>query len=414
MNAADISLYEWLVSSRAEPWLAEAAGGERPLATQARDLRKHLSAEQTHLVLELAKLRRRAAAKFSHAERMFFTPRALEQATSEGVARWKAQRTAARTTKSNRRAAGPTGAVVDLCCGIGGDLLALAGRGSATGVDRDPIVALLAGANLAARGLAESEVRCCDVRDLDIAHFAAWHLDPDRRTDRGRVAQPEFAAPGLDTIEGLLSRHPDGAVKLAPAARVPEAWRHRAELEWISERGECRQQVAWFGGLAATPGVRAATALDPDGVGHTFRGRPESETAVAASWKRCLVEPDTALLAAGLSAAWAAHHGLEAAAPGVAYYTCDRPPADSLAAVFEITDVAPLDRKRLKSLLRERRVGALEIKKRGVEIDLERLRAELRVPGDESATLLIAPRDKRITAILARRLHSDKARDLPD
>src|SRR5262245_5077557 len=70
-------------------------------------------------------LRQRARRKFDAAERMFFTTTALEQATDSTLARYKAERF-------------PRGKpLADLCCGIGGDLLALADVGEASGVDLD-------------------------------------------------------------------------------------------------------------------------------------------------------------------------------------------------------------------------------------------------------------------------------------
>jgi hypothetical protein len=71
--------YQWLVSDAAAPWLDRGgcllrsktgSGGE--LAKLASALRKDLSAERAHLVLEQVELRKRAAEKFSLAERMFF------------------------------------------------------------------------------------------------------------------------------------------------------------------------------------------------------------------------------------------------------------------------------------------------------------------------------------------------------
>src|SRR5262245_49147881 len=67
--------------------------------------------------LETALLRRRAADKFTRAGRMFFCREALEQASGEPAARHRARRFE------------PLGRVADLCCGLGGDALALAGRG---------------------------------------------------------------------------------------------------------------------------------------------------------------------------------------------------------------------------------------------------------------------------------------------
>lgn len=406
MNAADLSGIAWLVSPQAQPWLSSVAASAEPLPAQVKRLRRALSPEQTHLVLEQVELRRRARAKFSRAAEMFFTRRSLEQATSEAVGAWKAQRFArlphAATSFSEPPVAAPCFA--DLCCGIGGDLLALGAHGPVVGVERDAAVVLLARANLAVLGLAQSVVRRQDVAEFPVDEVAAWHLDPDRRPAEGRIAQPEFGEPGLEAIERLLHRNPRGAIKLAPAAIVPEAWRREAELEWISEEGECKQQVAWCGNLAHAPGQRAATALRSRGAPTTFTGQPDQLAAVARRLERFLYEPDPAVLAAGLGGALAAQQGLAAIAPNVAYFTADHPVHDPLLAAFEVQDVLPLDRKRMKAWLRERGMGRVEIKKRGVEIDVPRLREELRVAGEHTATLLIAPLASGVTAIVARRL----------
>ena len=54
--------------------------------------------------------------------------------------------------------------------------------------------------------------------------------------------------------------------------------------------------------------------------------------------------------------------------------------------------------------MRERKIGQLEIKKRGVDVVPEQLRRELKLDGDESATLLIAPIAGRPTVMLAKRV----------
>src|SRR5688500_18840355 len=121
----DLDDYRWLIGDDAAGWLARLRDAGPATAALAARLRRDLSAGRVRLLLEQAELRRRAAAKFAAAERMFFTPLGLEQATDETVAAYK----------SGRFPAGPR---ADLCCGIGGDLLALAARGAATGVERQP------------------------------------------------------------------------------------------------------------------------------------------------------------------------------------------------------------------------------------------------------------------------------------
>lgn len=402
MTAADLESWQWLISSEAAPFLASVETSREPLTTRTNRLRRWLSAVQVHLVLEQVELRRRASAKFSSAETMFFTRRALEQATSETVAQWKARRFAEQLLAETNRS--PSLPCADLCCGIGGDLLALSRQRPAVGVERDPVTAALARANLKALGLPESAVHCQDVREFPIHECQAWHLDPDRRIDQKRAAQPEFADPGLDAIDRLLEANPHAGIKLAPAARAPENWSAAAELEWISEQGECKQQVAWFGQLARRPGYRSATVLSRQAAPRTVLGAVDVETPVAAQIERCVYEPDAAVLAAGLAGALANEHGLEALSPGIGYYTANRKLHDPALAGFEVLEVAPFDRKRLKALLRERGIERVEIKKRGVDVDIERLQRELAGRGEHSISLLLAPRHGKVLAILARRL----------
>jgi hypothetical protein len=73
-------------------------------------------------------------------------------------------------------------------------------------------------------------------------------------------------------------------------------------------------------------------------------------------------------------------------------------------AAFEVSFVAPFDLKKLRAALHERRLGKLEVKTRGVDIDPEQVRRQLRVRGDEKATLILARLPEGMRAILAKRL----------
>ena len=76
----------------------------------------------------------------------------------------------------------------------------------------------------------------------------------------------------------------------------------------------------------------------------------------------------------------------------IAYVTCDRsPPASALWTTYAITDVLPFNLKRLRALLRERRIGAIEIKKRRSPIEPEALRRQLRLDKDarNPATVIV-------------------------
>jgi hypothetical protein len=428
-SEGSLSNFRWLVSAEAAPWLELAGANLAPSVAAVARWRKELSAERVHLVLQQAMLRHRAREKFSVAERLFFTPIGLEQATDEVIARYKAERFAMRI---GRRSFG--GLVADLCCGIGGDLMALAMRGPAIGVDRDPATALLAEANLTEANLAagqliammasaggasvcaasageaaesETAVQTADVATFRVAECAAWHIDPDRRPQGRRTTRAVLHDPPPAVIERLLAECPHGAVKLAPAAVLPDGWQSRAELQWISSRRECRQLVAWFGDLAESPGTRRATVLSASREPCTVAGEADVHVPVAGRIGRYVFEPDAAVLAAGLAGAMAAECGLEAVTASAAYLTGE--PASSVLhhaamACFEVLDVCPLRIKPLRQLLRDRGIGRVEVKKRGVDVDPQRLAAELQGPGEARAALLLFRKREKMTAIIARRL----------
>jgi len=296
-----------------------------------------------------------------------------------------------------------------LIAGIGGDLAALAARGPVTGVDRDPAVTILAAANVqAVCPGAVLDVQAVDVNCCDLRQFAAWHIDPDRRATGRRTTRVELHEPGPEVIDQLRAAQPDGAVKLAPAATLPESWEQAAELEWISRGGECRQLVCWFGCLASDVGRRRATIVaDMNGAVRTLVGRGDERLPLAKELGQYLYEPDAAVLAAGLTATLAAEQELAAITPGIAYLTADHVVADPALACFAVRELLPLDKRRLRAVLRERLIGRLEIKKRGVDVDIEKLRRELRLEGDNMATLVLLPYAGRPTALLAERIVSN-------
>ncbi len=391
----------WLIGPEAADLLDQLAASTGSLVAVAQRLQRHHSPQRVHLLLEQVELRRKAAAKFPDAARMFFVARALEQATDIHVARYKAKRFPA-----DER-------VADLCCGIGGDSIALAERGPITAVDRDEATVLLASANLrilngTGKATRSDEFRAEDVAQFNVASCAAWHLDPDRRASGRRTTQLASYAPGLDTIERLLTEREEGAIKLAPATEVPESWEQRAELEWIGRDRQCRQQLAWFGRLAQTPGLRRATVLRTQSgdspMVTTFAGEAGIRPPVAEQVGQFVFEPDATVLAADLDGALAEHHELAALHPRVPYFTANKSIGDPILQSFEVTEVLPFDRKRIRTLLHERGVGRLEIKTRGIEERPERIRRDLRLRGEGSAVLLLARLGRRVTAIVARRV----------
>ncbi|MFI8210664.1 THUMP-like domain-containing protein [Streptomyces werraensis] len=325
-------------------------------------LRRDHPAELVSAALGQARLRQRAVAKFGEedAARMFFTPNGVEQSTRRSVAAYRAERLRAAGVRS----------VADLCCGIGGDAVALARAGiRVLAVDRDPRAAAAARANAEALGLAGLiEVREADVTEVDTSGYDAVFVDPARRSSkRGRIFDPEAYSPPLSwAVRAALKAPRAAALKIAPG--IPhEAVPAEAEAEWISDGGDVKEAVLWFG---TAPGTVRATLLPGP---HTLvsRGLPDPGVRPVG---RYLYEPDGAVIRSHLVAEAAEPFDGGLIDPTIAYVTADTLTPTPYATAYEITDRLPFNVKKLKALLREREVGVLTVKKRGSAVEPEELR----------------------------------------
>ncbi|MET8634990.1 methyltransferase domain-containing protein [Streptomyces sp. NPDC057746] len=340
-------------------------------------LRRAHPADLVSAALAQARLRERAAAKFGpeDAGRMFFTANGVEQSTRAAVAAHRARRL---------RELGAT-SVADLCCGIGGDAIAFARAGiRVLAVDRDPLTAAAARANAEALGLsALIEVREADVTDVDVSAYDAVFVDPARRGGRGRIFDPEAYSPPLSWAVATALTAPHAALKVAPG--IPhEAVPTAAEAEWISDGGDVKEAVLWFG---TQPGLVRATLLPGPRV---LRGRALPDPPVRAPG-RYLYEPDGAAIRAHLVAEVAEELDGGLLDETIAYVTADEHRDSPYATAYEITDRLPFNVKRLKALLREREVGVLTVKKRGSAVEPEELRRKVlpRPHGPNAVTVFL-------------------------
>ncbi|MDA0565514.1 methyltransferase domain-containing protein [Streptomonospora sp. S1-112] len=361
----------------AEEALAEAAGEGTEAGAVAVPADALAGAALTQ-----ARLRGRAREKFgARAERLYFTPDGLEQATRSPVAAYRARRLAA--------ALPPDARVADLCCGIGADMVAMAEAGlRVEGVDADPLTAAVAEANLAELGLAErGRVRVGDAAAFDSRGFDAVFCDPARRNARGRVFDPAAYSPPWPAVLAAASGAPASCVKAAPG--IPhEAIPADAEAEWISVDGDLKETALWRG--AGTPGGRRATLLrGTGGAPATLTADPGAGPAPVGPPGRYLYEPDNAVVRAHLVAEAAALVGGALLDPHIAYITADRLVPTPFCRVLEVREVLPFSLKRLRAVLRERGVGRVTIKKRGSAVDVDKLRRDLRPAGPESAVVVL-------------------------
>lgn len=356
-------------------------------------LRRSFPSDLAAVALTQAMLRKRALAKFGAvAESMYFTPAGLEQSTRSAVAELRARRYAAAGARR----------VADLGCGIGGDMIALARAGPAVlAIERDPLTAAVAAANATALGLTDRvEVRCADVTALDLTRLGidAIFCDPARRTALGRrVFDPDGYQPPWAFLRGLPERVPATGIKVAPGIDhrlVPAG----AEAEWVSDGGELKEAVLWFGPLSSGA-ARRATVLP---AGASLAGAAEaSGPARIGPIGRYLYEPDGAVIRAHLIAELATEIGAHLIDPRIAYLSSDTPPSSPFVAGYQVRDVLPFQLKRLRAALRERDVGVVAIKKRGSALDPDQLRRQLRLTGTKSIVVILTRVANVLTVILA-------------
>lgn len=386
----EIETLDWLQTPEGGRLLVHAAQAwadhpSDPVRVASVVRRLEPDAEKAAAATTQARLRERGVAKFGDAAPlMFFTPDALEQATRSRVADHRAARLAA---------AIPEGSVIDLGCGIGGDLLAFARAGLvAAGIDQDPVRVAMARANLAALGL-PGAVQVGDATTVDPSGFGAAFADPARRGGRGRVFDVDGWTPPWPWVLDLLRRR--ALVKVAPGIGhdlVPPG----VEAEWVSDGGEVKEAVLWSPDLSTTD--RRATVIGEGGLATlTQEDDPGAEVRAVGDY---LYEPDGAVIRAGLVTAVAAGVDGGLLDPHIAYVTGDAPFRTPFARGYRVVEQLPYREKQLRAALHERRVGRLTIKKRGVQVVPEELRKRLALKGDAEATLVMTRVAGQGTALL--------------
>ncbi|GAB3431531.1 hypothetical protein GCM10027436_05640 [Actinophytocola sediminis] len=328
-------------------------------------------------VLETVLLRRRAVSKVDDPGRWLFTDTALQQATPAPVARLRARRFAGRD-------------VHDLTCSVGVDLAALARVADrCVGSDLDPVRLLMARHNVPNATLVRADAR------HPVTRGTAGFADPARRdsTGRRRWQAGDFVPP----LDSLAAAWPgDLAVKCAPGMDF-DALGWPGEVELVSLDGQVREACLWTGSLASRGVRRRATVLRTGGPEWTVTDADQDDCQVTepAEW---LVDPDGAVVRAGLVRNYAARHGLSQLDERIAYLTGEHPPPGVRA--FRVLEFGHYSEKELRQTLRRREVGRLEILVRGLDVDPNTLRPRLKLKGPHEATAVLTRIGRTPTAFI--------------
>jgi hypothetical protein len=357
--------------------------------------------------LNQSRLRAKAFDKFgAFAQGMVLTSDGLEQATRLSVAAYHAERF---------RGAG-LHTVHDLGCGIGADAMAMAALDlRVRAIDADEVTAAIAAVNLrhwpdssAQRGTVEEFIPPAGAGTQGVG---AW-LDPARRTPgvadasgrTRRLFSLSQISPSWDTVQAVAAALPATGVKLSPGlphSAVPAG----TEAQWTSWDGEVVECAVWWGPLVRTAGRTAAVlrAGAPAVVVAEGDGPPPNlvNLAEVGSW---LYEPDRAVLRAGLVGALTAvtdGHELDA---GVGYVTSSKCVDVPFARRYAVVEAMPFNVKAMRGWLRDRGIDRLTIKKRGVSVDADLLRRQLRLPtkgSTEAVVVLTRVRSNQVALVVS-------------
>jgi len=350
-------------------------------------LRRDHPAALVAAALTLVDLRERARAKFDRADEMMFTRPGLEQASSQPMAAHRA-----------RRFSG-SAATADLCTGIGGDLIFLAGaggaghRGPVTAVDVDQVHSRIAVHNAGVYGVASRVTAMVgDVRETDLGGFEAVFADPARRTGGRRLGSGR-SEPPLSWCLGLADRVPSVAIKAAPGLAhelVPDGW----EVEFVADGRDLKEAVLWSPAWATAR--RRATVL-PGRHELVATAGPPVETRAPG---RYLIDPNPAVTRAGLVEDLARDLGAWKIDPQIAFLATDAEVQTPFGRTLQVHASLPWRESTIAAELRRLDVGSVDIRRRGLAGEVDRARRAFRLTGTRRATVAMTRVDGRPWALI--------------
>ena len=335
--------------------------------------------------IDVVTARARARGRIRGAEQMLLTDEAVQQATAWPVAALRAARLSGRD-------------VHDVTCSVGAELAELVRTaGRVIGSDLDPVRARMAAHNVPDALVCVADALAPPSRD------AVLVADPARRAGGRRIHDPAQLSPPLPDLLAVAADR-DHVIKCAPGLDT-SVLDHAGEVELVSLDGSVREACLWSPGLSAgvrrratvartaapgVPGPWGPPRLTADGVAvhvEEVTDGDDDEVDAHPEPERFIVDPDGAVVRAGLVRHWARRHGLRQLDPRIAHLTGPRiPPGHS---GFEVLESCRLDRKQLRRALRARDCGSLEILVRGVDTDPDALRRSLSLSGSRPLALVV-------------------------
>ena len=263
--------------------------------------------------------------------------------------------------------------VHDVTCSIGTEAPAVRNAGMEwLGSDIDPVRLLMARHNLGPGAwLARADAL------QPVSTLGAVVADPARRADGRRITDPAKLLPPLPSLVDTYAGR-ELAVKCAPGIDYSQ-WSGLVSV--VSANGGVKEACLYTPGLSG--GIRReAVVLRGSGAGgegldcERINDSASDDVDVTGPGSY-IIEPDGAVIRAGLVRHWAHRHGLTMLDEHIAFLTGPAVPPGHTG--FPYLETVPV--KKLRVALQAHDAGSVEILVRGVDIDPDRLRAKLKLKG---------------------------------
>lgn len=344
-------------------------------------------------IAEQIACRKKAAAKLPSLSRfsLLYTKLALEQASGERAAEWKA------SLMQGRRA-------IDLTGGLGIDTLFLARRFEhVVSCERSEPLARLAAANRRVMGITNVETRIGDSEEL-LAGYADdsfdWVLvDPARREHGGRSAGLVASSPDVLQLHGLMLRKARRVcIKASPALEVSGLDAQLPALSTIiavSVDSECKEVLLLLERereAGHAPTVRAV-CLGSETFEIASSGGESLDRVVAEQPGAWLYEPDAAIIKARLTGELARQLHLKFLNRTVDYLTSDWLVECFPGRSFRIEECRPFRPKSFRKELAELGITKAAIQRRDFPLSVEELRKRFKI-GESSERYLFFTKDE--------------------
>ena len=351
-------------------------------------------------ILDAAHFLVKGRLKFPRAAKMRFDREGLAQASSQPIVEY-------RTWKMRNRL-GKVGKALDVGSGIGGDTIFMAMRWKVVSVDRDPEKMEMLLHNVGVYNVGKNvETVVGDiyelledpgfrekVSDVDLVFFA-----PSRRSGGRRTVRFEEYEPPLSLVKRLLEVSPNLCVEVAPGADLSRI-EYDCDVEVISNKGEVKEVVLWFGDLKLSKEGRSMMATKlPE---RLTRVRSKGARKISVTVPRdYLYEPDPAFIKAGLIDDLAHEYGLTLLHPKIAYLTGEAFVDTPLLKPYRVLSVTGMDHGVINDELTRLNLGSVDTKARGVSIDHKEIRRLVRGKGEHRGLVVFTLVKNKPSAIIA-------------